>query len=204
MDNADYKDRVPQAPKEVDDEYPLRRCRCRDLGCAFAAQVDAATYDWTFTANDAGQIASGTLTTSDTVNPATSGGYDVLSITGTGWGGVPITGLIPPSSPGTVTFSPSGYFIFDNLLYAPAGPPTHVDNDGLLFAYGPGTEANIYGNSSLGIGAGSDTYYVNNGANVNGTFAVSAVPLPAALPLFGTVMAGLGLYGWRRKKKLAA
>jgi hypothetical protein len=28
----------------------------------------------------------------------------------------------------------------------------------------------------------------------------SAVPLPAALPLFATGLAGLGLLGWRRKK----
>jgi hypothetical protein len=29
----------------------------------------------------------------------------------------------------------------------------------------------------------------------------SAVPLPAALPLFATGLAGLGLLGWRRKRK---
>ena len=33
--------------------------------------------------------------------------------------------------------------------------------------------------------------------------AVSAVPLPAALPLFGTGLAGLSLLGWRRKKAAA-
>jgi hypothetical protein len=33
---------------------------------------------------------------------------------------------------------------------------------------------------------------------------VSAVPLPAALPLFATGLAGLGLLGWRRKRKAAA
>jgi hypothetical protein len=32
----------------------------------------------------------------------------------------------------------------------------------------------------------------------------SDVPLPAALPLFATGLAGLGLLGWRRKKKTAA
>jgi hypothetical protein len=34
--------------------------------------------------------------------------------------------------------------------------------------------------------------------------SVSAVPLPAALPLFATGLAGLGLLGWRRKRKAAA
>jgi len=33
---------------------------------------------------------------------------------------------------------------------------------------------------------------------------VSPVPLPAALPLFATGLGGLGLLGWRRKKKAAA
>jgi hypothetical protein len=33
---------------------------------------------------------------------------------------------------------------------------------------------------------------------------VSTVPLPAALPLFATGLAGLGLLGWRRKKALSA
>ena len=32
----------------------------------------------------------------------------------------------------------------------------------------------------------------------------SNVPLPAALPLFASGLAGLGLLGWRRKKKAAA
>ena len=36
------------------------------------------------------------------------------------------------------------------------------------------------------------------------TSGVSAVPLPAALPLFGTGLAFMGFIGWRRKRKLAA
>lgn len=33
---------------------------------------------------------------------------------------------------------------------------------------------------------------------------VSAVPLPAALPLFGSALAMLGIVGWRRKRRAAA
>jgi len=33
---------------------------------------------------------------------------------------------------------------------------------------------------------------------------VSAVPLPAALPLFATGLGALGLIGWRRKRKASA
>jgi len=34
--------------------------------------------------------------------------------------------------------------------------------------------------------------------------AMSATPLPGALPLFATVLGGMGLFGWRRKRKNAA
>ena len=39
--------------------------------------------------------------------------------------------------------------------------------------------------------------------NVSVSGAAPAVPLPAALPLFATGLAGLGLLGWRRKKAAA-
>ena len=39
--------------------------------------------------------------------------------------------------------------------------------------------------------------------NVSVSAATPAVPLPAALPLFATGLAGLGLLGWRRKKAAA-
>jgi hypothetical protein len=44
------------------------------------------------------------------------------------------------------------------------------------------------------------------GTGVNLTFSstVSAVPLPAALPLFATGLGALGLLGWRRKRKALA
>lgn len=37
-----------------------------------------------------------------------------------------------------------------------------------------------------------------------GTLATSATPLPAALPLFGTILGVGGLLGWRGKRKAAA
>ena len=50
---------------------------------------------------------------------------------------------------------------------------------------------------------------INNGgqqANLSNfdMFSGTAVPLPAALPLFATGIGGLGLLGWRRKRKGAA
>ena len=44
--------------------------------------------------------------------------------------------------------------------------------------------------------AGADSYTQN--------FIVSQTPLPAALPLFATGIAALGLLGWRRKRKAQA
>ncbi len=54
------------------------------------------------------------------------------------------------------------------------------------------------------IGAGAlDSYFLDFTTVTVETSAVSAVPLPAALPLFGTGLAIMGFIGWRRKRKLA-
>ena len=47
----------------------------------------------------------------------------------------------------------------------------------------------------------SDPTVLTNGVTGD---AVPATPLPAALPLFVTGLGGLGLFGWRRKRKYAA
>jgi hypothetical protein len=47
-----------------------------------------------------------------------------------------------------------------------------------------------------GLAAGADSY--------TQSFTVSQTPLPAALPLFATGIGGLGLLGWRRKRKAQA
>jgi hypothetical protein len=39
---------------------------------------------------------------------------------------------------------------------------------------------------------------------VQSSWSVAATPLPAALPLFATDLGGLGLLGWRRKRKAQA
>jgi hypothetical protein len=31
-------------------------------------------------------------------------------------------------------------------------------------------------------------------------FNVTSMPIPAALPLFATALAGLGVFGWRKRK----
>jgi uncharacterized protein (TIGR03118 family) len=60
----------------------------------------------------------------------------------------------------------------------------------------------IFGNG--GNGGDPNTLYFADGINgeVNGLFGAIQVvtPIPAALPLFATGLAGLGLLGWRRKR----
>jgi hypothetical protein len=53
------------------------------------------------------------------------------------------------------------------------------------------------------VGAEGSTNYLGLD-NVSLSDPPSPVPLPAALPLFATGLVGLGLLGWRRKKKAAA
>jgi hypothetical protein len=47
-------------------------------------------------------------------------------------------------------------------------------------------------------------FSADSGHNYSSAAAPSAVPLPAALPLFATGLGALGLLGWRRKRKAAA
>ena len=78
------------------------------------------------------------------------------------------------------------------------------------FAGGP--VVSLYGPDIGNFGStwliGSPGMYMGNVALNNGsstgvgavTLAVSAVPLPAALPLFGAALAGLGVFGWKFKR----
>jgi len=49
-----------------------------------------------------------------------------------------------------------------------------------------------------------NTNYFNPTGLAGGVQVVSAVPLPAALPLYGAGIAVMGFMGWRRKRKTAA
>ncbi len=85
------------------------------------------------------------------------------------------------------------------------GQPTHWQ--GVSFA---GLTPGDYQFTYIPIANPSQEWSILN-PNMNGIFTItgviinpSAVPLPAALPLFGTGLGALGLLGWRRKRKAAA
>jgi hypothetical protein len=84
--------------------------------------------------------------------------------------------------------------------------PTGYVNDSAL-----GTSTDTFAMqtlASLGLTPGTYQWTWGTGADQSFTVqiigTVSSVPLPGALPLFATGLAGLGLLGWRRKKKAAA
>ena len=67
-----------------------------------------------------------------------------------------------------------------------------------------GLWALMFGNGANG--GDPNTLYFTDGINgeTHGLFGAIATPLPAALPLFASGLAALGLLGWRRKRKNAA
>jgi hypothetical protein len=153
------------------------------------------------------------------------GQYTIVGISGTVFQGGPpgtaysITGLLsPPSDPG-------GYFGFNNIVFN--GAQYDFDSGGVGFTADgiynfyatnppyppePDTSFNVYDNGyPAAILSTTASYDVNT--SFNGTYSItelgpqgsaSATPLPAALPLFASGLGGLGLLGWRRKRKAAA
>jgi hypothetical protein len=183
------------------------------LASALSAQAEAATWNFSYTGVDGLNtiVETGTVTTDNTAPLITyqgAGGagpslfgYDVVGIAGTrSEGGVTqqITGLVgtagfvqwvPPSSD-PVSLEPGWYY--DNIFYG-SGGPSWVDLRGVEYAA-----------ISNGVTSLYDVYFANGTYFENytplGGAAVSAAPLPAALPLFGAALVGLGIFGWRKRR----
>jgi hypothetical protein len=169
------------------------------------ASAATVTYDWTLT-GPAASLGGFVWTGGGTVTVTTgSGGDTITGITGTVTNGTitdPITGL---ATSGTI----------DNLLFPDGttftGPPvvtrgsyvsaSDLDTNGLGFTIAAGT-IDVFGGyqpNSTDVTPGNNYDETGPGGFGVGTFALTATPLPAALPLFAGGLGMLGLFGRRRK-----
>lgn len=177
------------------------------LGLA-ASAASAATKSFEFTSSEnGGLIANFSL---DVVGGQAIGGTGTISAPSY-LSGFETLSLVTLSTPGVHDLGGG------NLSYRFGGGTdligdTAVPIDGggpVFFVNTPGNPAldvgfNVWSNggtSYTGFLAGNDGIY----ASFNGGLAsVSPVPLPAAMPLFGAVLAGLGGFGWLRNRKKTA
>ena len=180
---------------------------CSIFALSLAARADAII---------TGSTASGDSFAIDaTLSDYAPGVWNITDAMGTVTiGGVAntITGIQATTAPGVVTYSNSGFFIFDNLIFA--GPATPFDYDGGLFtlANGAAMELNLFyndGDSTSGIyynNSGFNTpitsinimYTVDQGAPV-GSHAVAATPEPSSIVLLGS---GLMISAFILRKKI--
>ena len=148
------------------------------LSLSAVSSANAATYNWSF-ACDLGATActgDGTLTTAGPGFPSL-----ITSFTGT-FGGETINALLPIN-----TFGGN-----DNTLLSTISP--ELSSMGIS-ASASGLTFRIFHSSG-------DQSEVLLGSSIEpGVFSVSAVTLPAALPLFATGLGAIGLLTWRRKRK---
>ena len=181
------------------------------LGIAFAANAaSSASYEVDFSGSD----ARGAVTAQMFLNVV---GGQVISGTGSittgvqgseGWGTAGMTFLSSPTLSTTYRFS-GGTDLFQDDNAFP------IDGNGIVFNVGTPVQDGFRqtGGGFAIWSVGGDNYqaglfdFVNGGHEyevIGGSATVSAVPLPAALPLFGAAVVGLGWYGRRRAKKATA
>ena len=169
------------------------------LSAIAPAQAQTLYFDYTSTSGD-GVTAYGSLTLG---TPVTDG-FDISGINGVFYNGSvfsTISGLIDPATCAITSpcdlFSPTP----DNVLYFPT--PPYLDYGGFAFSDLAGDTVSIAwlaGDTYSAVWYNTSLCSVGNfGCFDEGTFAVT--PLPAALPLLGTVLAaGYFVGSWRRRR----
>jgi hypothetical protein len=191
----------------------------------------AAAAAMTFAAQAHANSINFFLTTPETGSPPTNP-VEVTVTTGSISMGVFTAGGVGPFTAAQVTFTNPTSANMAPVELNVSGPFTATGNDGITTASGCcGEGASKFGTMNLETGSGSINPIIitltagsgNSWANAlavltpdsKGFEALAAfgtgiqdggfaTPLPAALPLFATGLGGLGLLGWRRKRKAAA
>ncbi len=111
-------------------------------------------------------------------------------------------------------FDPSGALASTGFQSAPSQPTIFASLEAALASLGisPKAEDGIgfYHLGGVVLGSFELTRATVQGTDFEGRISsainapITPVPLPAALPLFGSALARLGVIGWRRKKRAAA
>jgi hypothetical protein len=178
-------------------------------------QTRAATVDYDFTIGD---TAAGTVVTGE-IDGLTVGGTNITpsAVFITGYTSTIVTSFsafvfpvpLPINNFSSDLFSldATGALIAANLQ----GTGAYVTNCTGVSCL---VDLVLSGTLSLGFNGGvfqdvtpASGPIVQNGGDLGTAFnqaATTTTPLPAALPLFGTGLGALGLFGWRRKRKNAA
>lgn len=163
--------------------------------CCGMQQVSAVSFTFEYVANDGSVLAVGSGNAADLGGGAYLATSGSVTITDTTIPGLNGTYTLMPGGP-SAFYSPSGYFIVDNLILPSQAAAGYVfDNDGLLFGNPllPNTEVNIFGNGGMTVYSA----YGNTGENKYGTLTVT-------VPDGGTTVAMLGLgmlaLNWVRRK----
>ncbi len=181
------------------------------LGLLGTLPAEANTYDVTFSGTNFD--VSAVITTLSTLDSL--GGYNITNIQGSvtglngGVAGGAITGLVSnlpgtPPAQGTYYDSSGLGWYYDDVLFTNGKPS--FDNNGPLFGFqtsgGIDVLANLYSvGSQFYLSVDSPTTLWNPGDP--GSLQVTATPVPAALPLFATALAVVGMLLWRRKRMAA-
>jgi hypothetical protein len=148
--------------------------------------VDGVTYDVTFVHASYDTVYA---STPPTFIGNQSGAFDAASALATALNALGVQYLAGLSTP--LEWATVPYELLTGVTAYACFDPSNS------FCFGTPWVPEIYGE---GTGGNSFTFYYIDYT----VFTSSATPLPAALPLFATGLGGLGLLGWRRKRKAQA